>query len=129
MIPKELLYTKEHEWIRVEGDTGVIGITDHAQSALGDITYVELPKVGKLYAVNETIGTVESVKTVSEVFCPVSVEVLEVNATVNDQPELVNSDPYGQGWFVKVKIRKPEELSKLLNAAEYEAYSAESQRH
>ncbi len=126
MIPRGLHYTKEHEWIRLEGEAGVVGITDHAQSSLGDITFVELPAPGKCYAAGETIGTVESVKTVSEIYSPVSCEILEVNSSLNDQPELVNTDPYDKGWMIRVKIRKPDEVKKLLNAADYESFIAES---
>jgi glycine cleavage system H protein len=126
MIPRGLLYTKEHEWLRLEGEAGVVGITDHAQSSLGDITFVELPPPGKCFATGETIGTVESVKTVSEIYSPVSCEILEVNPLLNDQPELVNSDPYQKGWMIRIKIRKADETRKLLNAADYDSFIAES---
>ena len=126
MIPRDLLYTKEHEWIRLDGETGVIGITEHAQTSLGDITFVELPQPGKCFAAGETIGTVESVKTVSEIYSPVSCEILEANSLLNDQPEHVNSDPYGQGWMLKIKIRKPDEVKKLLSPTDYESFVSES---
>jgi len=126
MIPRGLLYTKEHEWIRLEGETGVVGITDHAQNSLGDITFVELPPQGKCCAAGETIGTVESVKTVSEIYSPVGCEILEINPLLNDQPELVNSDPYEKGWMLKIKIRKPDEVKKLLSHTDYASFIAES---
>jgi len=122
MDPENLRYTKEHEWVRVEGDTGVIGITFHAQKELGDIVYVDLPKPGTVVQQGKTIGSVESVKAVSDIFTPVSGEVLEINSSLADSPEVLNSDPYGSGWLVKIKLSDPGEAGKLLTAAEYQAY-------
>jgi glycine cleavage system H protein len=102
MNPADLLYTKEHEWIRVSGETGTVGVTDHAQSELGDVVFVELPKVGAKVTAHKPLGTIESVKAVSEIFCPVSGEVIEVNSSLVDAPETVNADPYGKGWLVKL---------------------------
>jgi glycine cleavage system H protein len=121
-IPEDLHYSKDHEWVRVEGDAGTIGITDHAQHSLGDVVYVELPKVGEKFGAHEAFGSVESVKAVSELFSPVGGEVTEVNETLNDEPEKVNSDPYGGAWMIKVRINDRGEVDKLMNAAEYEDY-------
>ena len=121
-IPEELHYSKDHEWIKVEGDTGTVGITDHAQHSLGDVVYVELPKVGDRFTSHEAFGSVESVKAVSELFCPVAGEVTEVNETLNDEPEKVNADPYGAAWMIRVRMSSPGEVDKLMNAAEYEDY-------
>ena len=118
--PDNLLYTKDHEWIRIEGDRGTIGITYFAQSELGDIVYVELPKQGERLAQNEPFGSVESVKTVSEVFMPITGTIAEINDKLADSPELVNTDPYGQGWMLVVKIEKQAELDGLMSAVEYE---------
>ncbi|MEW6734434.1 MAG: glycine cleavage system protein GcvH [Acidobacteriota bacterium] len=118
--PDNLLYTKDHEWIRVEGNRGTIGITFFAQSELGDIVYVELPKAGERLSQNEPFGSVESVKTVSEVFMPVTGTVEEVNKKLADSPELINSDPYGEGWMLVIKLDKPAELDALMSAIEYE---------
>ncbi len=123
MDPENLRYTKEHEWVRVEGDTGTIGITFHAQQELGDIVYVDLPKPGAVLEQGKTIGSVESVKAVSDIYTPVSGEVLEVNASLADSPEILNKDPYGTGWLVKIKLSEPNEAAKLLTAAEYQAYA------
>ena len=117
-IPKILLYTKEHEWVLIEDDLAVVGITDYAKSELGDIVFVELPEVGDEVEAVESFGTVEAVKTVSELFSPVTGTVAEVNEALADSPDLVNSDPYGEGWMIKVKYTElPEE--DLLSAAEY----------
>jgi glycine cleavage system H protein len=124
MNPEDLLYTKEHEWLRVSGDTGTVGITDHAQSELGDVVFVELPKVGDKVTAHKPLGTIESVKAVSEIFCPVSGEVTEVNSSLVDAPETVNADPYGKGWLVKLRITSPPEG--LLSAKQYEEYTAQS---
>ncbi len=121
-VPEGLYYSKDHEWLRVEGETGTVGITDHAQDSLGDVVYVELPKVGETFAAHETFGSVESVKAVSELFIPVGGEVVEVNETLQDEPEKVNSDPYGDGWMVRVRLSAPGEVDGLLNAAEYEDF-------
>ncbi len=121
-IPEDLHYSKDHEWIRVEGGVGTIGITDHAQHSLGDVVYVELPKVGDSFGAHEAFGSVESVKAVSELFCPVKGEVTEVNEALQDEPEKVNSDPYGAAWMIKLRIDDAGEIDKLMNAAEYEDY-------
>lgn len=127
-VPEELHYSKDHEWIRVEGDTGIIGITDHAQNSLGDVVYVELPKVGESVTAHEAFGSVESVKAVSEIFTPVSGQVTEVNESLQDDPEKVNNDPYGDGWMVRIKMSNPGEVDGLLSAAEYEDFTkAESE--
>ena len=123
-IPEDLHYSKDHEWIKVEGDTGTIGVTDYAQHSLGDVVYVELPKVGDSFGAHESFGSVESVKAVSELFCPVAGEVTEANETLNDEPEKVNSDPYGAAWMIKVRMTSPSDVDKLMNAAEYEDYVA-----
>jgi glycine cleavage system H protein len=122
-IPEDLHYSKDHEWVRVEGDVAVAGITDYAQDSLGDVVYVELPKPGDEFAANESFGSVESVKAVSEVFSPVSGEVVEANETLNDEPEKVNQDPYGEGWMIRVKMSNPGEVDSLLTAAEYEDFT------
>src|SRR2546427_3900610 len=109
-VPDNLHYSKDHEWVRVEGDTAVIGITDHAQEQLGDVVYVELPKAGESFAANESFGSVESVKAVSEVFTPVSGAVTDANASLNDEPEKVNQDPYGEGWMIKIKMSDRNEV-------------------
>jgi glycine cleavage system H protein len=124
-FPDNLKYTKEHEWVRVEGGKAVVGITDHAQDELGDIVFVELPEVGSEVEQNETFGTVESVKAVSDLFSPLSGEVLEVNETLKDEPELINSSPYKDGWMLVVDISDESELNSLLSAKEYEAYIEE----
>jgi glycine cleavage system H protein len=120
-IPANLKYTKEHEWVRVEGDVAYVGITDYAQSELGEIVFVEVETVGENLAAGEVFGTVEAVKTVSELFLPVDGEVLEFNATLEDAPELVNEDPYGKGWMVKLSVADATQLDGLLSAADYEA--------
>ena len=121
-VPEGLHYSKDHEWLKVEGDTATVGITDHAQSALGDVVYVELPKVGDSFGAHDTFGSVESVKAVSELFLPVAGEVTAVNEALNDEPEKVNSDPYGDGWMVRVRLSNAGEVDGLLSAAEYEDY-------
>ena len=121
-VPEGLHYSKDHEWLRVEGDTATVGITDHAQSSLGDVVYVELPKVGDSFGAHDTFGSVESVKAVSELFLPVAGEVTAVNEALNDEPEKVNSDPYGDGWMVRVRLSNAGEVDGLLSAAEYEDY-------
>jgi glycine cleavage system H protein len=122
-IPEDLHYSKDHEWIKVEGDIGTIGITDHAQNALGDVVYVELPKVGDTFEAHEAIGSVESVKAVSEIFTPVAGEVVESNESFTDEPESVNTDPYGAGWMIRLKLKNKGEVDSLLNAAEYEDFT------
>ena len=120
--PETYYYTKEHEWVSVSGDTGSIGITDHAQSELGDIVYVDLPKVGDQIEIGKTFGSVESVKAVSDIYAPVSGEVVAINETLAATPELLNNDPHGEGWLVKVKLSSPDEIKQLLSAADYQAY-------
>ena len=120
-FPSELKYTKEHEWVRIEGDTATVGITDHAQDQLGDIVYVEVETVGETVEANALFGTIEAVKTTSDLFMPITGEVLEVNARLTDEPELVNSDPYGEGWIMKMKISNLADVDKLLDSVAYEA--------
>lgn len=120
-IPDNLKYTNEHEWIRVDGEVAYVGITDYAQGELGEIVFVEIETAGETIAAGETFGSVEAVKTVSDLFMPVSGEVLEVNPALEAQPELVNSDPYGEGWMIKVSVDDPAELDRLLDAAAYAA--------
>jgi glycine cleavage system H protein len=122
-IPDDLHYSKDHEWVRVEGGVAVVGITDYAQNSLGDVVYVELPKTGDEFAANEAFGSVESVKAVSEVFAPVSGEVVGTNETLADTPEQVNQDPYGGGWMIRVQMSNPGEVDSLLTAAEYEDFT------
>ena len=124
MYPEGLHYTKEHEWIKLEGDRGRVGITHFAQSQLGDVVFVELPKVGKPLRQMEAFGVVESVKAVSDLYCPVTGQVLEVNSSLEAKPEQINSDPYGKGWMVVVKIAEPKELRNLMTAEKYKAYLA-----
>jgi glycine cleavage system H protein len=121
-VPENLRYSKDHEWIRVEGETGTVGITDHAQDSLGDVVYVELPKPGDTFEAHGAFGSVESVKAVSELFLPVAGEVTEVNESLQDEPERVNSDPYGEGWMVRVRLSNPGEVDGLLDPAEYEDF-------
>lgn len=122
-IPDDLHYSKDHEWVRVEGNVALIGITDYAQDSLGDVVYVELPKVGDDFAANESFGSVESVKAVSEVFSPVSGEIVGLNETLADAPEKVNQDPYGEGWMIRVQMSNSGEVDSLLTAAEYEDFT------
>jgi glycine cleavage system H protein len=124
-IPTELKYTESHEWIKVEGDTGTVGLSDFAQHELGDIVYVEAPAEGTALTAGATLGSVESVKAVSDVYAPASGTVKETNAALQDHPELINSDPYGEGWIVKVALSDPSELAKLMDAAAYAKYVAE----
>jgi glycine cleavage system H protein len=120
-VPQELRYTKEHEWLRLEGGEAYVGITDFAQGELGDIVYVDISSVGNSVEANEVFGTVEAVKTVSDLYMPLACEVLEKNDALNDNPELVNQDPYGKGWMVKVKLNNPSDFETLLSADEYKA--------
>jgi glycine cleavage system H protein len=127
-VPEDVHYSKDHEWVRVEGNEAVIGITDYAQNSLGDVVYVELPKSGDEFAANEAFGSVESVKAVSEVFTPVAGTVTSINESLADEPETVNSDPYGKGWMIRIKMKNPGEVDSLLTAAEYEDFTkAESE--
>ena len=122
-VPEDLHYSKDHEWVRVEGNEAIIGITDYAQDSLGDVVYVELPKPGDEFAPNEPFGSVESVKAVSEVFTPVSGQVSAINESLADEPETVNSDPYGAGWMIRVRMSNPAEVDSLLTAAEYDDFT------
>ena len=120
-VPANLKYSNDHEWLRVEGDVAVIGITDYAQSQLGDIVFVDVPTVGETIEANEVFGSIEAVKTVSDAFTPVSGEVIEFNEAVEADSALVNKDPYGEGWLIKIKMSNPAEVEGLLDAAAYEA--------
>lgn len=120
-VPADLRYAKSHEWVRLDGDVATIGITDHAQHELTDVVFVELPAVGKKIKAGESCAVVESVKTASDIYSPVSGQVVEANKALVDNPALVNSDPYGNGWFFKVKLSAPEELNTLLTPKQYEA--------
>jgi glycine cleavage system H protein len=128
MTPDDLLFTKEHEWLRIAGDTGTIGISDHAQNELGDIVYVELPKPGTKLSSGETFGSVESVKAVSELFVPVSGEVTEINEELGSAPEKINADPYGVGWIIRLRLSKPDETGQLMSAKEYDEYTKEKEK-
>ena len=125
MVPTDLRYTKDHEWVRVDGDEAVVGITDYATNQLGDIVFVELPDVGRTLSQSATFGVVESVKAVSDLFAPVSGEVTSGNDALAAAPELVNSDPYGDGWMIRLKLGNPTEVDELLDAAAYDALIAE----
>ena len=129
MYPENFRYTKEHEWVLVQGDTGTIGITDHAQQELGDIVYVDLPKVGAHLEKGKTLGSVESVKAVSDIYSPVSGEVIEINGTLATAPEKLNESAQGDGWMVKIRLSVPAEIQGLLSAADYEKYIAEESGH
>ena len=122
MYPEEFRYTKEHEWVKVQGEVGTVGITDHAQDELGDIVYVDLPKVGAKVEMGKPLGSVESVKAVSDIFSPVSGEVLEVNELLAASPEKLNKDPHGEAWLVKLKMTAPDEIKQLLSAQDYQTY-------
>jgi len=127
MYPEQNLYSKDHEWIFVQGDIGVIGITDYAQQELGDVVYVDLPEVGDKFEANEPFGSVESVKAVSEIFCPVTGEVIEVNTKLEDTPEMINESPHQKAWMIKVRLANADELKELLSAEEYQEYIQEQQ--
>ena len=127
-IPKDLKYTKKHEWVRIEGDDAIIGITDYAQGELTDIVYVEPPEIGSELNKGEELGVVESVKAASEFYTPVSGEVIEVNEDLENSPELMNSDPYGKGWMAKLKTKNLEELGTLLDAESYEKHVEEEEK-
>ncbi len=122
MYPDNLYYSKDHEWLRLEGEEAVLGITDFAQKQLGDIIYVDLPQPGKVLEAHQTVGSVESVKSVSDVYSPVSGEVVAVNSELAQSPDLINKDPHGQGWIVRLKIKDKAEVNNLMKAAEYEKY-------
>jgi glycine cleavage system H protein len=123
MTPNDLLFTKEHEWLRIAGDTGVVGISDHAQKELGELVYIELPKPGTKFNTGESFGSVESVKAVSELFMPVSGEVLEVNEELNAAPEKINQDPYGSGWMLRIRLANQDEAKTLMSAQEYDDFA------
>jgi glycine cleavage system H protein len=123
--PEDLKYTASHEWVRVDGEFGTIGITEHAQKQLGEIVYLELPEVGHVYNVNEEFGTVESVKAVSELFTPVAGEVVEVNKSAVGEPGIINDDPFGDGWLIKVKLSTDEDVARLMTADSYAKYVSE----
>jgi glycine cleavage system H protein len=125
MYSEENLYSKDHEWILVQNTVGTIGITDYAQHELGDVVYVDLPEVGDTFEAGDPFGSVESVKAVSEVFCPISGEVVEVNSKLEESPELINQSPHEKAWMIKVRITNPDELKELLSAEEYEEYLQE----
>lgn len=125
MYPEDYLYTKDHEWISVQDSVGTIGITDYAQHELGDVVYVDLPEVGDTFESGEPFGSVESVKAVSEVFCPISGEVVAVNEKLEQSPELINQSPHQDAWMIKVRITNPDDLKELLSSEEYEEYLQE----
>lgn len=122
MYPNNFHYTKDHEWVELKGDIATVGITDYAQNHLGDVVYIELPAIGKALDAHSTIGTIESVKAVSEIFSPVSGEVIEANGALNNSPEVVNQDPHGKGWIIRLKMKNKGDLQALMNAADYEKY-------
>jgi glycine cleavage system H protein len=124
-VPQELSYSKEHEWIRVEGGDCTVGVTDYAQDQLGDVVFVELPEVGEKFAINDAVASVESVKAVSDIYLPLSGEIVAVNESILDSPELINDDPYGEGWIMKLRMDDSSELDGLLSPLDYENYVAE----
>jgi glycine cleavage system H protein len=126
MVPADLRYTKDHEWVKVDGDTATIGVTDFAASQLGDVVFVDLPQVGRVVEQFATFGVVESVKAVSDLYAPVSGEVVEVNGDLSGKPELVNSDPFGAGWMIRVRLGDPGQVEGLLDAAAYTTLTAEA---
>jgi glycine cleavage system H protein len=126
-IPENLRYSKDHEWVSVTGEVASIGITDYAQHSLGDVVYVDMPRVGDKFSTHEAFGSVESVKAVSEIFTPIAGEIIEVNDGLNDTPESVNNDPYSSGWMIKIKMDNPNEADKLLSSVEYEEYLASTE--
>jgi glycine cleavage system H protein len=128
MYPNDYRYTKDHEWVKVDGSMGTIGITDYAQHELGDVVFVELPKVGAHLKAGESLGTVESVKAVSEIFCPVSGDVTEINPALGNAPEKINQDPHNSAWLIKLRLSDAKETSGLMDAAAYEAYIAEKSK-
>jgi len=129
MYPEDYLYSKDHEWILVKDNVGTIGITDYAQHELGDVVYVDLPEVGDTFEASDPFGSVESVKAVSEIFCPVGGEITEINSKLEESPELINESPHQKAWMVKVRLTNPEELKELLSAEEYEEYLQEQEEH
>ena len=127
MSPDDLLYTKEHEWLRLAEETGTVGITHHAQKELGEVVYVELPKIGDKFESGGAFGNIESVKAVSELFIPVSGEVIEVNEDLGAAPEQVNEDPYGKGWLIRIRLREMSETGDLMSAEQYDEYTKEEE--
>ena len=125
MTPSDLLYTKEHEWLRIDGETGTVGITDHAQQELGDVVYVELPKPGDKFDSGAAFGSVESVKAVSELFMPVSGEVVEINEELGGAPERINADPYGVGWMLRIRLTNKGETAGMMSAQQYDEFTKE----
>ena len=128
MNPEELHYTQSHEWVRIDGDVGTIGITDYAQKELGEIVYLELPEVGHVFNADEEFGTVESVKAVSELFTPLSGEIVEINKGAISEPGIVNDDPFGDGWLIKMKLSTDEEVGKLMSAEDYTSYVQQEEK-
>ena len=128
MIPKELKYHAEHEWVRIKGVIAVLGITDYAQEALGDVVFLELPSIGNAVTAGQEIGEVESTKTTSSIFTPVSGRIIGINEALKDKPELINKEPYGQGWIAQIEMSNPNELQKMMDAKQYEAYLKEEAR-
>jgi glycine cleavage system H protein len=126
--PEELHYTPSHEWVRIDGDVGTIGITDYAQKELGEIVYLEMPEVGHVFNADEEFGTVESVKAVSELYTPVSGEIVEINKGAVAEPGIVNDDPFGDGWLIKMKLTTDEEVGKLMNAEQYASYVQQEEK-
>jgi len=122
MFPDDYYYTKDHEWIKAEGDTAVVGITDFAQKQLGDVVFVELPEVGTKLDFHQSLGVIESVKAVSDIYSPISGEVVEINQDLENSPEMVNEDPHGKGWIIKIKIKDQADLDKLMSVSEYEKF-------
>ncbi len=122
MYPSEYLYSREHEWVRVDDDVCILGITEFAQAELGEVVFVELPEVGQVFDTGDELGTIESVKAVAEVYTPVAGEVIEVNEAVTDDPELLNEDPHGEGWLIKLRFSSASDLKDLMNAEQYEEY-------
>lgn len=129
MYPEDLHYTKQHEWVRVSGDAGVVGITDYAQNELGDIVYVDLPRPGTKLEQGKTMGSVESVKAVSDIYSPVSGEVIEINEALATAPEKLNESPHGDGWLIKIRLSNPDEIKGLLSPTDYEKYVTEETGH
>lgn len=122
MYPSEYLYSREHEWVRVDDDVCILGITEFAQAELGEVVFVELPEIGQVFDTGDELGTIESVKAVAEVYTPVAGEVIEVNEAVTDDPELLNEDPHGEGWLIKIRFSSASDLKDLMNAEQYEEY-------
>ncbi len=122
MYPQDFYYSKDHEWVKVEGDTATVGITDFAQKQLGDVVYIELPAIGTRLDVHQTIGVVESVKAVSDVYSPISGEVTTVNEELNNSPEMLNQDPHAKGWIIRMKVKDKADIEKLMNSVDYEKY-------